>query len=375
MIPRLGFIKLIHRHISPGILNVHVFHGVGTAINHGALKEKDLVLTTYETTSLDHIKGGPLRDMSWFRVVLDEGIECYASYILTESDWSCAMIAHQIRNRSTKTFQAVMALRAQRRWCLTGTPVHNKLDDLFSLTTFLRFHPVDSGSNARRYILDPLGRKDPQVLADLRSIMTTVALRRTRVADQCRSRSEQVESVSLFLAEREKYQEILFQARRILAASTRNTPSTTLLGSLLRLRQICSHGICKVASNAIKNVPKCCQCGDDLPSLQTAPKAGPLGQQHRLCYDCDLASSDSVSIPASDHLHDAQVGAKRDFSAVEIDSGTDTGSVHHNMIQAYINHYEVDSRRTNISSKLEKVLLYLKELHQIPLGSQGPVKR
>ena len=35
--------------------------------------EKDVVLTTYETASLDHVKGGVLRDISWFRVVLDEG--------------------------------------------------------------------------------------------------------------------------------------------------------------------------------------------------------------------------------------------------------------------------------------------------------------
>lgn len=253
--------------------------------------------------------------------------------------------------------------------------MHNKLDDLFSLTAFLRFYPVDNDSNARRYILDPLGKKDPHVLADLRSIMTTVALRRTRSADQSRRRSERVESVLLSPAERGKYQETLLQARKTLAASTRDTASSSLLGTLLRLRQICSHGIYNIVSNATGSVPKCCQRGDDLPLTQTAPRAVRMGRQDRLCYDCGLAWSDNTSIPAFDILYDTQTGARVDSSAMEIDSGTDTLSFYSDRNESYMIQDESVSKTTKKSSKLEKVLSNLKELQQISGGSQGPVKR
>ena len=54
---------------------MHVYHGSGTDIDQGSVEENDVVLTTYETAALDHLKGGLLRKISWFRVVLDEGME------------------------------------------------------------------------------------------------------------------------------------------------------------------------------------------------------------------------------------------------------------------------------------------------------------
>ena len=65
---------LIPRHIYPDTLNVHTYHGTGTAIDQGTLRDKDVVLTTYETASFDHFRSGTLGEVSWFRVVLDEGI-------------------------------------------------------------------------------------------------------------------------------------------------------------------------------------------------------------------------------------------------------------------------------------------------------------
>jgi SNF2 family DNA or RNA helicase len=47
-------------------------------------------------------------------------------------------MAHEIRNCSTKQFQAVHGLTAQHRWCLTGTPIQNSLEDLEALISFLR---------------------------------------------------------------------------------------------------------------------------------------------------------------------------------------------------------------------------------------------
>ena len=301
-------------------------------------------------------------------------VECYVSCGMLTTNWSRVVIAHQIRNRSTKTFQAITALRTQRRWCLTGTPVQNKLDDLFSLTAFLQFYPVDNDSNTRRYILEPLGRKDPDVLAHLRSIMTTVALRRTPVADPQRRRSERVEPVLLYPAEREQYREILSQAKKMLAASTRSTPSSILFTSLLRLRQICSHGTCQIDSSVPMKKLLCYQCGDliSTPNLSTEIR---MFQQARLCYDCDLAASGSTSDPTSRHPSVVQSGFGTDCLTTEIGSGIDTIPSSYNIANISMGQEEPISRTIGKSSKLEKVLSNLINLQQVFNNSQDPIKR
>ena len=62
-----------------------------------------------------------LHEIEWFRVVLDE--------------------AHMIKDRSTSTAKAVFSLAAQFRWCLTGTPLQNRVSELYSQIRFLRIDP------------------------------------------------------------------------------------------------------------------------------------------------------------------------------------------------------------------------------------------
>jgi DNA repair protein RAD16 len=59
--------------------------------------------------------------VSWFRVVLDE--------------------AHMIKDRSTSTAKAVFNLNSLNKWCLSGTPLQNRVGELYSLVRFLRVDP------------------------------------------------------------------------------------------------------------------------------------------------------------------------------------------------------------------------------------------
>ncbi len=51
--------------------------------------------------------------------------------------------AHRIKNHSTKVNKAMCTLKAKYRLVITGTPVHNSLNDLYSLIKFLHFEPLD----------------------------------------------------------------------------------------------------------------------------------------------------------------------------------------------------------------------------------------
>ena len=52
---------------------------------------------------------------------------------------------------------AVWALKARRRWCLSGTPLQNSVEDLFSYFRFLRFAPYDDLGAFRSMVRDARG--------------------------------------------------------------------------------------------------------------------------------------------------------------------------------------------------------------------------
>lgn len=282
-------------------------------------------------------------------------------------------LAHQIRNRSTKTFQAIKNLRAQRRWCLTGTPVQNKLEDVFSLTEFLRFYPVDNPLNTRQHILAPLGRKDHKILKDLQIIMSSIALRRSRIICESRSRLERVEVVVLSPEEREQYN-FLVEGKEKRTRRGRDTRAQVLLRAILRLRQLCSHGTLdpKPAVSACKGISNCPQCGNPLPLIP--PKTGAIesvreDQMHRLCHDCTL--NGNINTPTVDS-QDQSVYDYVELSSGPVISGTDIYQ-DSSLARACSNGYGV--KNDNKSSKLDKVLSKLIYLHTELDNEGAPVKR
>ncbi|KAI0976950.1 SNF2 family N-terminal domain-containing protein [Xylaria arbuscula] len=119
-----SWISEIRAHFSPGALSWICFHGQDRPRDPENLRSVGIVLTTYATLAADTAGRRTLYQMSWYRVVLDE--------------------AHWIRNSTSKQFKATASLDSRSRWCLTGTPIQNKLEDLASLAQFLKLQPLTS---------------------------------------------------------------------------------------------------------------------------------------------------------------------------------------------------------------------------------------
>jgi SNF2 family DNA or RNA helicase len=124
-------------------LRVCVYHGTNRAKTARSLDDYDVVVTTYgtltsesATAASDKSKKSGIFAVHWYRIILDE--------------------AHTIKNRNAKATQAACALDAQFRWCLTGTPMQNNLDELQSLIKFLRIKPFDDLAAWRDQISRPL---------------------------------------------------------------------------------------------------------------------------------------------------------------------------------------------------------------------------
>ncbi len=98
-------------------LKALVFHGPGRANNFEEFQKYDIVITSYGTCASEFsLSDSPLYAGYWWRVILDEG--------------------HIIKNSTTKVSRACAFLMSLRRWCVTGTPLQNNVQELQSLTLF-----------------------------------------------------------------------------------------------------------------------------------------------------------------------------------------------------------------------------------------------
>ena len=103
---------------------------------------------------------GALARVRWFRVVLDE--------------------AQTIKNFRTQVSKACCGLRAKRRWCLSGTPLQNSVDDLYSYFRFLRYDPYADYGSFCSSIKNPIANNPSAGFKKLQAILRTVMLRRTK---------------------------------------------------------------------------------------------------------------------------------------------------------------------------------------------------
>lgn len=102
----------------------------------------------------------PLAKVAWFRVVLDE--------------------AQSIKNHRTQVARACWGLRAKRRWCLSGTPIQNAIDDLYSYFRFLRYDPYAVYTSFCSTIKIPINRNPSKGYRKLQAVLKTIMLRRTK---------------------------------------------------------------------------------------------------------------------------------------------------------------------------------------------------
>ena len=194
-----------------------LYHGPTRALDPQA----DITLTTYAVLRLDE---PVLSAQQWDTVILDE--------------------AQNIKNAQSQVANAAFALRARFRIALTGTPVENRLDELWS-----QFHFLNRGLlGGRGRFLDryahPIADGDGEAARRLRERVGPFVLRRLKreVAAELPPRTEVVLHCTLDNREREIYDAIHAATRKeVLERLGAGGSLLAALEALLRLRQACCH--------------------------------------------------------------------------------------------------------------------------------------
>ncbi|MSP24608.1 MAG: DEAD/DEAH box helicase [Myxococcales bacterium] len=192
---------------------VAVYHGSARAIDRSV----DIVVTTYSLLrrDIDVLAASP-----WQAVVLDE--------------------AQAIKNPDSQVAQAAFRLRAKFRLALSGTPIENRLEELWSLMHFSNRGLLGGRSAFRDRYERPILAQEPGALERLRERIRPFVLRRMKadVLADLPPRTDAVMHCELDPRERELYESIRLLTRTTVVTQLNAGGSVMLaLEALLRLRQ------------------------------------------------------------------------------------------------------------------------------------------
>ncbi|AKU98881.1 hypothetical protein AKJ09_05545 [Labilithrix luteola] len=198
-------------------LRTTIYHGAGRELERNA----DVTLTTYAVLRLDVAR---LAAESWEAIVLDE--------------------AQAIKNETSQTARAAFQLRARFRLALSGTPVENRLEELWSVMHFANPGLLGGrGDFQQRYAL-PIANGTEDAAARLRSKIRPFVLRRMKrdVLPELPPRTDSVLHVELDETERSVYDAVRLATKKDVAAKLGQGGSVlAALEALLRLRQAACH--------------------------------------------------------------------------------------------------------------------------------------
>jgi SNF2 family DNA or RNA helicase len=206
-----------------------VHHGVNRAEGSDFVRQSkntDLVISTYGLMRRDI---EDLRRVQWSTIILDE--------------------AQNIKNPATKQSRAARRLVGEHRLALTGTPVENRLTELWSIMAFLNPGYLGSYEGFRRTFAIPIERfRDPGAAERLRRMVRPFILRRLKTDPKViQDLPEKVEYRVYCTLTREQatlYEAIVQNALASLPEGeqeTRMRRRGMVLAMLTRLKQVCNH--------------------------------------------------------------------------------------------------------------------------------------
>jgi len=207
-------------------LSILIHHGADRMEGERLLTEAcnyDVVITTYNIALRDKEH---LTQVTWENVVLDE--------------------AQNIKNETARQTQAIKQLRANYRIALTGTPVENRLGELWSIMEFLNPGYLGSGEAFRKNFTIPIERYHEQERAEtLRRIIQPFVLRRQKTDKEIISdlpdKMEMKVYCNLTREQATLYEAVVKEMMEKIEEAEGMERRGLILSTLTKLKQVCNH--------------------------------------------------------------------------------------------------------------------------------------
>lgn len=336
------------------------YYGKGRNLDIEDYLNSDVIFTTYHTiaTSMNQ-SDSIIFHIEWFRVVLDE--------------------AHMIRRRETTLYQAATQLSARFRWCLTGTPIQNHLEDVGSLLAFLRVSQFENKAVYKNNIVVPFADNISSASKNFAFLLDCVCLRRSQELLHLPQITERYHYITLSEEERRQYDETLVTMANLIREKANRNPERRdpfgIFQAQLQLRLLCNHGTFQkpftkrsqrnrkaeredFLYSLGKNAEITCSvCGIPIPVFDvigdSKSYSHPCG--HKLCQECILQNQDDITL---------QPGVSATpCSLCHTMVGQATGSKIEESSTAAENNSEAYFNKAGFSSKIDALL---KDLEQNP---------
>jgi SNF2 family DNA or RNA helicase len=206
-------------------LNVHVSHGSDRADHFEKFADCDLIVTSYPLLARD---GEELLKHRFHLLILDE--------------------AQFVRNHKTIAARIVRLFEAHQRIALTGTPMENNLDELWSLFSFVMPGLLGTHGVFRKVFRTPIEKAgNPIVRQVLARRIAPFILRRTKdeVARELPPKTEMVQYIELTQSQKELYETVRAgmedRVREAVKEKGLSRSHIIVLDALLKMRQVCCH--------------------------------------------------------------------------------------------------------------------------------------
>ncbi len=209
-------------------LRVAAHHGAARTDSEGLqewVSQHDLVITTYATATRD---ADALASIHWARVVIDE--------------------AQHVKNARTNAARALRRIPARQRIALTGTPVENRLSDLWAVIDLVNPGVLGTAEHFRRTIAVPIERhRDEAVIARLRAVISPLMLRRSKadrsLVPELPPKIEATAWATLTREQASLYRAVTDRLLERLPNMTGMDRRGAIVAAITRLKQICNHSV------------------------------------------------------------------------------------------------------------------------------------
>ncbi|MEW9500814.1 DEAD/DEAH box helicase [Jeotgalibacillus marinus] len=207
-------------------LSLYLHYGANRAKKDSfnqAIQKADVVLTSY---GLCHADQEVLTSIQWSAVALDE--------------------AQNIKNPHTKQSRAIRQLQGQHHIALTGTPMENRLSELWAIFDFINHGYLGSLSNFRQHYIVPIERDNSEALTrKLQGRIRPFLLRRTKndpaVGLNLPSKIEQKEFCPLTSEQASLYEQLVKDTLEKVPTLSGIERKGMVLQMLNKLKQLCDH--------------------------------------------------------------------------------------------------------------------------------------